>query len=419
MGQRLRNLAVGLLLGVALVACNSSSGKTSSQTTRAQGSSTNGSGSATPYRVTAIVAESGPLSAITTAEMQGLKAGAVYVDQHGGVLGHPMQITVQNDNLSPTTAASLLEQDISGGNVPNEVFAGTTSNETLAMVPILTAHKILSMQATVSNETINAKTHPYAFSLGPATPDAAATLAAAIQSAFPHTKTVGIIIGNDVNGTSLLDNERSALQALGLKIFVQTYDPTSTVDMTPQMEALKADNPDVLVASGFGPVAGYILEARAKLGWNVPVVGDASFSANPLPSMVPKADLTNVFIATEKSFLYKPLTQMPAAYQTFVRLVEAQGGNFSQQSVIYSIGYDVAILAQMAASQAGSIDSTAMAHALENLKQPSTPAYVTYPVEKFSPTKHSPILPLGLATVASPYIENGLYLPVGQQPPSS
>lgn len=408
---------------LALAACSSSSKSSSPTTTSPAGSSTSSAGSSTtlsstPYRITAIVAQSGALAAITTAEMQGLQAGAAYVNQHGGVLGHPIQVTVQNDNLSPTTAASTLEQDLSGGSVPNEVFAGTTSNETLAMVPILTSKKILSMQAAVSDQTINAQTHPYAFSLGPSTTDAAATLAAAIKSSQPNAKSVGIIIGNDVNGTSLLNDERTALQAQGFKIYVQTYDPTNTVDMTPQMEALKADNPDVLVASGFGPVAGYILQARTKLGWNVPVVGDASFSANPLPSMVPKADLTNVFIATEKSFLYKPLSQEPQAYQTFVQLVKAQGGNFSQQSVIYSIGYDVAILAQMAAAQAKSIDTTAMTHALENLQQPSTPAYVTYPVEKFSSTQHSPILDPGLATVASPYIQDGLYLPVGQQPTS-
>jgi branched-chain amino acid transport system substrate-binding protein len=368
--------------------------------------------------LTAVVAESGALQAITLAEYQGLQAGAAYVNQHGGILGHPVQLAEQNDNLSPTTAASLLEQDLSGGTAPNEVFAGTTSNETLAMVPILTQHKILSMQATVSNETINAQTHPYAFSLGPATTDAAATLAAAVKKSQPSAKTVGIVIGNDVNGTSLLTNERTALTALGFKVDVQTYDPTTTVDMTPQMEALKSDNPDVLVASGFGPVAGYILQARAKLGWAVPVVGDASFSANPLPTMVPKADLTGVSIATESDFLYKPLTQESQAYQTFDQLVTAQGANFSQNSVIYSIGYDVVILAQMAAGQAGSLDATAMSHALENIQQPTTPAYVTYPVEQFSSVKHSPILSADLAAVASPYVQNGLYLPVGQQPTS-
>ncbi|MGA2209382.1 MAG: ABC transporter substrate-binding protein [Acidimicrobiales bacterium] len=411
MRSRSRLVVMAAVFGAACLLASCSSG--SSSPTTSSSNSTSTTVSSTPFRVLAIVAETGPLAAINTAEMQGLKAAAKYINANGGIVGHQVQVTVVNDNLDPTTAASDLEQAISSGNLPNLVFAGTTSNETLALVPILNAHKLLSIQLTTSAQTIDPSKYPYAFTVASSTANESATLAAAVKSEYPNAKKVGIIIGNDVNGTSLLEGEKAALEADGFQVVDQTYDPTTTIDMTPQLEALRADNPQVLVASGFGAVAGYILQGRAKIGWNVPVVGDASFSANPIATMVPKADLTGVVIATTKTAVYQPPSSWSPAFKTFVTYTEQEGANFSQGIGIYSLSWDVLILAKMAATQANSLDSSAMVSALQALKQPAHPQYVSFPVEGYSPTLHSTNAPASLATVASVYLKMGMFLPVG------
>jgi branched-chain amino acid transport system substrate-binding protein len=412
--SRLVAIATAFAAAVLLASCSSSSSSTTT-TTSATGTTgaTGTTLSATPFSVLAIVAETGVLAEINTAEMQGLKAAAAYVNANGGILGHKVVVTEVNDNLDPTTAASDLEQAISSGSLPNLVFAGTTSNETLAMVPILNAHKLLSIQLTTSAQTIDPAKYPYAFTVAASTANESATLAAAVKQEYPSAKTVGILIGNDVNGTSLMNGEKAALEADGFQVVVQTYDPTTTIDMTPQLEALRADNPQVLVASGFGAVAGYILTGRAKIGWNVPVVGDASFSANPIASMVPKADLNGVVIATDKTSVYQPPSTWTPAFKTFVQYTTAQGANFSQGIGIYSLSWDVLILAKMAATQANSLGSTAMVSALQNLTQPAQPQYVSFPVEGYSPTLHSDNPSPSLATVASVYLKMGEFLPVG------
>lgn len=227
---------------------------------------------------------------------------------------------------------------------------------------------------------------------------------------------MGILIGNDVNGTSLLNSERSALTKVGLNVVDQEYNPTSTIDMTPQLQALQAAKPDVLVASGFGAVAGYILGGRAKLGWTVPVVGDASFSANNLAQLASPSQLNGVSVATIKTFIYKPLAQQSQAFQTFFNDTKAQGANFSQSIVIYTIGWDTIMLAKLAAEQAKSTSTVAMTHALENLTPPANPPYVSYTVEKYSAAQHSPILSPADDTVASPFLRDGQFLPLGQTP---
>jgi hypothetical protein len=53
-----------------------------------------------------------------------------------------------------------------------------------------------------------------------------------------------------------------------------------------------------------------------------------------------------------------------------------------------------------------------MSQALENLKQPAQPQYVTLPEEKFSSTSHNPIYdPTAIVALGGPGLKNGLYVP--------
>jgi branched-chain amino acid transport system substrate-binding protein len=394
--------AVGLA-SLGLAACGSSSGGSASGNTTAKG----------PFTVLAIVASSGPLAAVTQSEVQGLQAGAKYVNAHGGILGSQVEITVKNDNTDPTTAANLLQAAVSGGTKPDLVYAGTTSDEALAMMPILTQDKIFSLQTDVSDQTIDPSKHPYAFSLASSSNDFAQELAAGIKSHYPNAKKIGIIIGNDVTGSSNLKGELAAFKKLGYTTVVQQYNPTSTVNMTPQLEALKAARPDVLVASGFGAVSGYILKSRAQIGWNVPVVGDASFSANPLPSLASAAQLKGVSVLTQQSGVYKPLSQQSKAFQTLYKAVLPSSGKFEVPLDLYEFGWDDIMVAKVTATQAGSFGAAAMTSALEHLKDQSNPLFLLSKYH-YSPASHSVIADLTKTTLGSPYTKGGQSLPFGQ-----
>jgi branched-chain amino acid transport system substrate-binding protein len=394
--------AVGLA-SLGLAACSSSSGGSTGGTAAAKG----------PFTVLAIVASSGPIAAVTQSEMQGLQAGAKYVNAHGGILGSKVEITVKNDNTDPTTAANLLQAATSSGTKPDLVYAGTTSNEALAMMPILTQDKIFSLQTDVSDQTIVPSTHPYAFSLASSSENFAVELAHGIKSHYPKAKKIGIVIGNDVTGSSNLKGELAAFKSQGFTTVVQQYDPTTTVNMTPQLEALKAAKPDILVASGFGAVSGYILKSRAQIGWDIPVVGDASFSANPLPSLASAAALKGVSVLTQQSGVYKPLSSQSAAFQTLYKDVLPASGTFQVPFDLYEFGWDDIMVAKAVATQAGSFDAAAMTKALEHLKDPSSPLFLLGAYH-YSPTSHSVIADLSLTTLGSPYTKGGQSLPFGQ-----
>lgn len=397
------------LASLGIAAC-SSSGTTSSS---ASSSSANNSSSNTPFTELAIVASSGPLAAVTAAEMQGMAEGAKYVNAHGGINGHKVQVIVKNDNDDPTTAATLLQSYLSGGTAPNSVYAGTTSTETYAMEPILTQAKVHSLQTATSDETMDTSKFPYAFSLASSSSDFGFELAHAIKARYPNAKKIGIIIGNDVTGTSNLHNELIALHQEGYTTSVEEYDPTNTVNMTPQLEALRATNPDLLVAGGFGAPAGYILKARAQIGWNIPLVGDASFSSNPLPSMASASELQGVSVLTTQNEVYVPLSQHSQAFQTLYNATLPASGTFAVPFLLYEFGWDDIMVLKAAATQAGSSSTEALTQALETLKDPTAPDFLLGPYH-YSASVHTAIADLNAAVLASPYTKDGQSLPFGQ-----
>jgi branched-chain amino acid transport system substrate-binding protein len=407
---------------LGLAACSSSSSSpsaaasspasASAASTSSAGSSPAASGpaSGTPFNVLAIVASSGPLATVTAAEVAGMQAGVAYVNAHGGVSGHQVVLTVKNDNNDPTTAATLLQSALSGGSKPDAVYAGTTSTETYAMEPILTQNKILSVQTATSDQTMNPSTFPYAFSLASSSADFASELATAIKAQYPKVKNIGIIIGNDVTGSSNLHNEQIALQKAGYTTTVEQYDPTNTINMTPQLQALQAKKPDLLVAGGFGEVAGYILKGRTQIGWNIPTVGDASFSSNSLPALASNTALTGVSILSQKNEIYAPLSQHNAAFQTLYKAAKPSGGI---PFLLYEYGWDSILVDTAAAVQAKSFDGPALAQALESLTDSNDPNFLLGPY-KYSPSVHTAIPNLGAALLASPYSKDGQPLPFGQ-----
>jgi branched-chain amino acid transport system substrate-binding protein len=399
-------------LGIA--ACSSSSSTSSSATTSGNSSSSSSSSSnKTPFVVLAIVASSGPLAAVTASEMQGMAEGAKYVNAHGGIDGHMVQVIVKNDNDDPTTAATLLQSYLSGGTAPDAVYAGTTSTETYAMEPILTQAKVLSLQTATSDQTMDPSKFPYAFSLASSSSDFGMELAHAVKAKYPNAKKIGLILGNDVTGDSNLHNELISLHQLGYTTSVEQYDPTNTVNMTPQLEALKATNPDVVVAGGFGAPAGYILKARAQIGWNVPLVGDASFSSNPLPAMANASELQSVSVLSTQNQVYVPLTQHSPAFQTLYNAVLPASGTFEVPFLLYAFGWDDIMVLQAAATQAGSFTTQAMTQALENLNNPTAPDFLLGPYH-YSSTVHTAIADLSQAVLVSPYTKDGQSLPFGQ-----
>jgi branched-chain amino acid transport system substrate-binding protein len=340
-----------------------------------------------------------------------MKASIGVLNANGGILGHQIQLTVKDDQASPTTALSELQQALSSSTPPDYCFCGTTSTETVALAPTLTAHKLLNMQETGAAAAYVPSQYPYDFSLSPRDQQADTEIGTLAASTGAHK--VGILTSNDVTGSTELPYVEQGLKAKNVPYVSVTYSDTA-LDLTAQLQALRSDGVDLLLFEALGAPAGYILQGRAQLGWNVPALGDFVTGSNDLPTLVPPKDLTGVSLCIFKIGRYVAPADRSAAYSTYLSAVLKQG-KIGAAMDIFSLAYDPLQIIAAAAKQANSINGVAITNALNALQQPATPSWVSWDTLGFTSTSHLVSPPSSdFGTVkAGPLVDGTLGAPAG------
>lgn len=365
-------LAAGALV---ISACGSNSGGSSSST------ASNGG----PYTVLAVLPLSGTGAVQGKAELSGLKAAASVLNQHGGILGRKVKLTADDDQASPSLTITRVQAAVSGGSTPDLVVAGASSNETDAVAPILNRSKVLNIEVDSDPKISDGTKTPYTFDSTSSIPSVINALVAYVKS--QNATKVGFVYANDALGSAVGQYELGALKKAGVNVVSASYSATA-LDDSGTLLKMKAQNPSVLVAEAYGPQAGYLISSRAKLGWNIPTIGDSALASSDLASLVPAADLSNVKLQVFSDAKYVPFSQQPAAMQTFIKAVAAQGALGSQPISQAGFGYDTLMLADQAATQARSTSTDAIKNALEHLKPATGSRIVSWTNPTFTPSVH-------------------------------
>jgi branched-chain amino acid transport system substrate-binding protein len=377
-GKRSRKRTVAacaavLAAAAALSACGSSGSKSDTGAAVAAGGST--------INILDITATSGATAIYGTQETDGLEAAAAYYNAHGGILGKKISVTVENDNSDPATAASILTQELSSN--PGKwtmVWAGEEGTVSAALVPILKHYDVFgSFVDDGDGACAQASACPNLFMQSPPINVAEVADAAALKKAG-YTK-VGIIADQATYDQSELSYMTPDLAKDGIKYDTVSF-PSSAVSLTPEMSQLKSDGAQAVFALALGPAAGYVLQARAALGWSVPVEFDVTGSSTDIASLVPASDLSNV----TETIQYCEDTKHPnPAFAAMVKYTpQPLAGN-----IICSIagdGWGGTVLLADAAAKAGSLSANALGSAAQTLTITSNE--VSYTTKCWTPADH-------------------------------
>jgi ABC-type branched-subunit amino acid transport system substrate-binding protein len=140
---------------------------------------------------------------------------------------------------------------------------------------------------------------------------------------------------------------------------------------------------DYLIFSGFGAPAGHVLDARAKLKWNVPTLGDAAVGATPIKTLVPASSLTGVDYLANAPTVYS--SSVKPELQSLIDVIKAKGG-VKQPLQVYTYSYDSLQAMKVAAEQAKSVKGPDVAKALESLQQPTPSPFLSFASFTYSST---------------------------------
>ncbi|SDH51685.1 ABC transporter substrate-binding protein [Pseudonocardia oroxyli] len=341
------------------------------------------SGDADDFVLYASMALTGPIAGPVGAQAAGLKAGVSAVNKDGGIDGRQIRLVLNDDGGDPGRATTLLQEQLDKGPI-DLAIPGSISNVALAAVPILTREKILSTGFHAALQ--DAAKYPYEFNFSPPMPTQTQGLVDEIVAR--GFKKVALLHANDATGNLVADSYERQLAGAGLSLTTEGY-ALADVDMTAQLQALQAKNPDVFIFQGFGPLAGYILKDRTKLGWDIPTYGNTEVGSIDLTAVSSPADWKNFQVLA----MYSGSAAVPrtAGYTQMTDALKEAGVTINQALPQYAAFWDIPHFVKRVWESADSKNPDALVKAWLQLDEKATPdsPFVFMSRLRFSPESHS------------------------------
>lgn len=323
------------------------------------------SGHSQQFVILDVTALSGPYAVIGEPEVQATRAAVNDLNAHGGLSGHKIILELKDDQGNASTAVSIVQQALSSGSKPDLVLPGVTSNETVALLPLLARNDVLSVATTGSDEITDTAKYPLSFGASFEPQDGPNSEAAYL--ARQRYKKIGVLYSDDAYGTSWYSFITRALAAQHLKQVAVSYDPTA-LDLSPEMTKLDSSHPSVILAEGFGAPVGAIYAARVKLGnFATPLVADDTISAgDPWATVGNAAAFRNSVEQAYAIQKFEPPGSQRPAVTTMLTWVKKLGPVKAALS-LYAGSWDILQTMKAAVARAGSLDSAKLAKAMTSL----------------------------------------------------
>ena len=256
-----------------------------------------------------LLAERG-ICRLRAAEAAG-QATIAQVNADGGIDGHKLVLDVENDQSTPTGAVAAAEALVAD-NVAMVAFIGV-SPDTLQAAPVLDKAKIPAITLLTDATFEDGTTWPYIFDDYPDTEQGVYPYASFLKSKGA-TSVVSI---NDTTpaSVSFAADSDAAVKAAGIPVLKSvSFDPTA-VDLTTQVQQLKATGSDWLLANnvvGFAP----LYNALRAVGWHPNIIETTSGyydGASALGNLAPTTYAACNVGATPGSTLPANVTKVLAA----------------------------------------------------------------------------------------------------------
>lgn len=369
-----------------------------------------GGGSGDDYQIVVLggISAEGGLADNAATSVQSAKAGVDAVNASGGIDGRNVTITVIDDQADPTVAVTKLREAIAKDK-PDLVLNSGPSTVADATLPILKQNGILSFSLTPTTTSGDPKEFGLNFDLG--------DTGGQMRSYLPYFEqqgydSVAILHSSSSYGEAFGDDAEATFGDAVEVVGNREYD-VAALDVSAQLEAIKSANPDALVLDAYGAPLGYILKGIAKLGWDVPIIGNTSVSATGLISTAPPSGLLGTSqLRNLVMHVYKSTAHDPAATEVVEAVTRMKAFGDIKATLILAYNYDAPLLVQAAAKKAGSSDPEQLAKALEDpAVQESAPTAVLSRYN-FTAEQHSAQpLPAEFTFIAPSALKDGQFQP--------
>jgi len=247
----------------------------------------------------------------------------------GGVLGKKVELVTYDDRAEPKDAVALAHKLIEQDKIVGFV-AGSYSFPTRAVAPIFQEAEVPLVAAYALHPDIT-KAGDYCFRngfLGTVEGRGCAHVAVKMLG----SKKLALIHADNDFGRTLAEGARKYVEkyAPDTKIVHEAVYPFAEKDYTPYLSKIKAENPDVIIASGYFFQMGPLLKQAREMGITAKIVGEEGADSPILFNIAGKAAdgfiiVTNLDRDDKRPFVQEYLKQYKERYGIDTCMTGASG----------------------------------------------------------------------------------------------
>lgn len=319
-----------------------------------------------PYVVGASVSESGPGSTLGRPEADSMQMAVDEINKAGGVNGHPLQITILDDESNATTAVNnvrkLLDQH------PVAILGSSLTQTSLAMVPLATQAKIPMISFGSSSQIIQPVADRHWIFKMPITDFHVAQTMQEYMKKRGLTK-IAVIYRNDDYGKTGLSHFQDAGKKAGFEVVDAEPIAANASDATTQLTHIKAANAQAIVAWTTLPSANVIVKGYRELNLSTPLYYSDGAATGVFLQQAGAA-LDGVFIASTKINVADSLDAKDPQKKILDHYISAFVRGYPKDapvSIFGGFGYDGVYVLAAALKAANSTDGEKLRDAIEHV----------------------------------------------------
>ncbi|ORE90905.1 ABC transporter substrate-binding protein [Acuticoccus yangtzensis] len=277
-----------------------------------------------PIRVGWLAALTGPSSAPAIGFDRGVHYATDAINAAGGVNGRQIELVVRDTQGDPTKAVNAAQEMISRARV-HAIWGPTNSGESLATTPIMARAGVPNVHPCFVDALIDTKRYPNAFRMAPSNTQ--------IDNAVGDygVKILGkkkfAVIGDTTGyGTTTVKSSSAAFEARDSEVvYAGTIEQTQP-DVTSDMLRMKNAGAEAIAIWTVSPgLISRILNTRANLDWDVPVIGHPAMGSGEVGRLVDKPEnWSNAYILGFRNTSYGDDGKLPDHVQAFVDKIKSE-----------------------------------------------------------------------------------------------
>ena len=324
------------------------------------------------------------LTGASSAPAIGFNRGVVFAAEELTAKGRKIEIVTRDTQGDPTKAVNATQELISRVKVA-AIWGPTNSGEALATTPIMARAKMPCIHPCVVDTLIDPVKYPSAFRMAPSNGQWDDAVRGYVLKIL-KVKDVAVFGDTTGYGTAAVAASVAGFGKDGANVAVQAQIDANQPDVTPDMlRARSAGAKAIVVWTVSVGLLSRLMNVRAALGWDVPIVGHPSLGSGDIRNLIEKpAHWENVFMVGYRTCSFDAAGKLPARSDAFVKRLAGKVDLADTSLWWVACGYDAVNLVAEATAAGPATPDAIIAHWNGLKKYPGVFGEYSY-----SPTEHN------------------------------